>query len=121
MRQHPPGEKPSMVVMFAEPPSVVGIAGGQMAEVAPGAAAVVLADCAEVASPSPGNSRGTCEFREEGVLMPLLPTAAESGVVTDPLVDPLAAVADVPAENAAVEDSVDVGTPSGSVPVFVVV
>ena len=53
--------------------------------------------------------------------MPLLPTAAESGVVTDPLVDPLAAVADVPAENAAVEDSVEVGTPSGSVPVFVVV
>ena len=99
MRQHPPGEKPSIVVMFAEPPSVVGIAGGQMAEGAPGAAADVRADCVEVPFPSPGNSRGTCGLRE----------------VEEEL------VADVPVENEDMEDSVDVGTPRGSVPAFTVV
>jgi len=56
IRQHPPGEKPSIAVIFAEPPSVAGIEGGQMVEGALGAAAVVLADCVEVSSPSPGNS-----------------------------------------------------------------
>ena len=99
MRQHPPGEKPSIVVMFAEPPSVVGIAGGQMVERAPGGAAVVLADCVEMPGPSPGNSKGTCGLRE----------------VEEEL------VADVPVENEDMEDSVDVGTPRGSVPVFTVV
>jgi hypothetical protein len=105
-----------MVVMFAEPPSVVGIAGGQMAEGGPGAAAVVLADWAKVPGPSPGNSRGTCELREEGALIPLL-TAAEPDDVTDPLV----VGAGVLVENEEEEESVEVGTPSGSVPVFVVV
>jgi hypothetical protein len=105
-----------MVVMFAEPPSVVGIAGGQMADGALGAATVVLAVCVEVADPSPGNSRGTCELREAEALIPL-PPAAEPDGVTDPLV----AGADVPVENEEVEDSVEVGTPSGSVPVFVVI
>ncbi|WP_298253699.1 hypothetical protein [Bradyrhizobium sp.] len=38
--QHPPGEKPSISMMLAEPPSVVGIEGGQMVEGALGAAAV---------------------------------------------------------------------------------
>lgn len=109
-----------MVVMFAEPPSVVGIAGGQMAEGALGAAAVVLADWVEVPSPSPGNSRGTCELREDGALIPLLPAAEPDGVA-DPLVDPVVLVADVPVENEKVEDSVEVGTPSGSVPVFDVI
>ncbi len=111
-----------MVVMFAEPPSVVGIAGGQMAEGALGAAAVVLADWVEVPSPSPGNSRGTCELREKGTLIPLLPLpAAEPDGVAEPLVDPVVLVADVPVENEKVEDSVEVGTPSGSVPVFDVI
>jgi hypothetical protein len=116
MRQHPPGEKPAMVVRFAEPPSVVGIAGGQMAEGAPGAAAVLLADWVEVGSPSPGNSRGTCELRTEGALIPLAPAAEPDGVT-----DPLVAGADVPVKNEEIEDSVEVGTPSGSVPVFVVI
>lgn len=116
MRQHPPGVKPSIVVMFAEPPSVVGIAGGQMAEGAPGAAADVRADCVEVPSPSPGNSSGTCGLREVEALIPLLPTGEADGVT-----DPLAVAADVPVENEEVDDSVDVGTPSGSVPLFVVV
>jgi hypothetical protein len=56
--QHPPGEKPSITVMFADPPSVEGIDGGQMVEGALGAAAVEFADCAEVSRPSPGNCRG---------------------------------------------------------------
>lgn len=116
MRQHPPGEKPSIVVMFAEPPSVVGIAGGQIVEGALGAAAVVLADCVEVPSPSPGNSRGTCELREEGTLIPLPPTEELDGVADPPVVG-----ADVSAENEEIDDGVDVGTPRGSVPVFVVV
>jgi hypothetical protein len=99
VRQHPPGEKPSIVVMFAEPPSVVGIAGGQMVGGALGAAAVVLADCMDTPSPSPGNSRGACGLR-----------VAEKALV-----------ADVPVENEDMEDSVDVGTPRGSVPVFTLV
>jgi hypothetical protein len=99
MMRHPAGEKPSIVVMFAEPPSVVGIAGGQMVEGAPSAAAVVLADCVELPSPSPSNSREACGLR----------------VAEDAL------VADVPVENEDMEDSVDVGTPRGSGPVFTVV
>jgi hypothetical protein len=58
IRQQPLGEKPSILVMLADPPSVVGIAGGQMVDGALGAAAVVLADCVEVSSRSPGNSSG---------------------------------------------------------------
>jgi hypothetical protein len=57
--QHPPAEKPSITVIFAEPPSVVGIAGGQMVEGALGAVAVVLADCVDVSGLSPGNCSGT--------------------------------------------------------------
>ena len=98
LRQRPPGEKPSMAVMFAEPPPVVGTAGGQMAEGALGAAAVVLADWEEVPSPSPGNWSGSCELREKRALIPLLPATEPEGV-TDPLVDPVVLVADVPVEN----------------------
>jgi hypothetical protein len=54
-RQHPLGEKPSISVMLADPPSVEGIGGGQMVERVLGAAAVVLADCVEVSGPSPGS------------------------------------------------------------------
>ncbi len=70
-----------------------------MVEAALGAAAVVLADTVELPSPSPGNSRGACGLR-----------VAEEALV-----------ADVPVENDDMEDSVDVGTPRGSVPVFAVV
>jgi hypothetical protein len=116
MRQHPPGEKPSIVVMFAEPPSVVGIAGGQMVEGALG----VPADCVEMPSPSPGNSSGACGFREVDARIPLLPAEEPDGV-TDPFADLLVVVAGVPVENEDMEDGVDVGTPRVSVPVFTVV
>ena len=114
--QHPSGEKPSITVIFAEPPSVVGIDGGQMVDDAPGAAAAELvADCVELSSPSPGNSRGACELREAGALIPLeLPPA-----VLD-VDDPLVVVADVPAANEP-NGSGEAGTLSGSVPVPVAV
>ena len=86
-----------------------------MADGALGAAAVVPADCVEP-SPSPGNSRGTSELREEGALSPLLPIAEP-----DDVAGPLIVGAEVPVENEEVDDSVDFGTPNGSVPVFVVV
>lgn len=99
--------------MFAEPPSVVGIEGGQMVDGALGAAAVVPADCVAVSSPSPGNSRGTCELREAGALIPLeLPLPGVD--------DPLVGAADVPAKNE-LNGSGEVGTLSGSVAAPVVV
>jgi hypothetical protein len=82
-----------------------------MGEGAAGAAAVLFAVCVDVLNPSPGSSRGTCELREEGALIPLVPPAG------DPCVMPL----DGPEENDEVDGSDDVGTLSGSVPVFVVV
>ena len=114
--QHPPGEKPSITVIFAEPPSVVGIDGGQMLEDVLGAAAAEpVADCVELSSPSPGNSRGACELREAGALIPReLPP---DGLDVD---DPPVAVPDVP-ENNEPNGSGEVGTLSGSVPVPVAV
>ena len=104
LRQHPPGEKPSIVVMFAEPPSVEGIGGGQMVAEAAGAPAVVLAPCVEVSGASPGNSTGVCELSEEDApIPPVLP----------PTEDPLVVAADVPEENGKVDGSDDAGTLSG--------
>lgn len=64
-----------------------------------GEAAVVLADCVEESSPSPGNSRGAWELRDEEALNPLVLPLAGPVVVTDPLtvgllvvVDPVVAV-----------------------------
>jgi hypothetical protein len=115
-----------MSVIFADPPSVVGIGGGQIVEGVPGAAAVVLADCVEVSSPSPGNSRGAWEVRD-GALMPLALPLADPDIVTGPPIvalpvvlvaaDPPAAPDDDDVEDVAI---VDVGTPSGSDPTVVV-
>ncbi len=127
IRQHPPGE--SAPVIFAEPPSVVGIGGAQIGEGAAGAAAVLLGVCVEVLSRSPGNSSGTCELGEADALIPLMPPATGPAVITDPLTgalpppasDPFVVAVDVPEENDEVDGSDDVGTLSGSVPPFVVV
>ena len=94
----------------------MGIDGAQMAEDALGAAAAELvADCVELSSPSPGNSRGACELREAGALIPLeLPPA---GLDVE---DPLVAAAGDPAENE-LNGNGEAGTLSGSVPVPVAV
>jgi hypothetical protein len=118
--------------MFADPPSVVGIGGGQMVEGGLGAAAVVLADCVEVSSPSPGSSRAACELREEGALIEVVLPLAGPDVVTDPLTLGLAVVADpvvvvVPllvadgdvADDAEVDDGDDVAAPRESDPTAV--
>src|SRR5579871_2058208 len=78
--QHPL-EPPAMLVRFAEPPSVVGIAGGQTGEDGPAVAAVDAADCLDVAGISPGNCNGTCEAFDEGVLIPAVLPPAASGLV----------------------------------------
>ena len=125
--QHPPGEKPSISVMFAEPPSVEGIGGGHMVEVVPGPEAVVLADCVEVSSPSPGNSRGAWELGDEALIPLVLPPAgtADPVSVDDPVtVEPLVVVTaeppivaeDVAGEDGEVDGSEDVDTPRGSDP-----
>lgn len=106
--QHPPGEKPSISVMFADPPSVEGIGGGQMVEGALGAAAVELADCDELSSPSPGNSRGTWELGDEA----LIPPAEEP-----PTVPPAVVPDGEAAEN--VEFNDEVGTLRESDPIIV--
>jgi hypothetical protein len=110
--------------MFADPPSVVGIGGGQMVEGELGAAAVVLADCIDVSRPSPGNSRGVCELREEAALIEAVLPLAGPDVVTDPLtaalvvVDPLVVAEDDDvAEIVDVDGSDDVVTPRGSDPI----
>jgi hypothetical protein len=113
IHQHPPGERPPIAVMFVDPPSVVGMGGGQIVEGALGAAVVVAADCVDVLSPSPGSSRGACELRDEALIPPVLPIAALELNGVDP--------AGAPAEIEELEGSVDVGTARGSVPVFVVV
>ena len=121
IRQQPPGENPSISVIFAEPPSVEGIAGGQMVEEAAGAAVVLLAACVELSSPSPGSSRGVCELREEeDALIPLVLPAAGPIVVTAPLTlvlpladDPPVVAVDVPEETDEVDGSGDVGMLSG--------
>src|ERR1700678_1737049 len=59
--QHPPSDAPAISVRLAEPPSVVGIGGGQTDAAAPGAAAVVLGPWVEVSGISPGNSTGDCD------------------------------------------------------------
>jgi hypothetical protein len=56
--QHPPSDAPAISVRFAEPPSVVGIGGGQIGEEEPGAVAVVLAAWVDVSGISPGKSNG---------------------------------------------------------------
>ena len=111
--------------MFADPPSVVGIGGGQMVEGGLGAAAVVLADCVEVSRPSPGNSRAACELREEGALIEAALPLAGPDVVTAPLIVGLAvAVVDplvVPTDEVAKDEELDsdVATPSVSDPTAV--
>jgi len=120
--QHPPGEKPSISVMLAEPPSVEGIGGGQMLEGVLDAAAVVLADCVEVSSPSPGNSRGIWELGDEEALIPLAPPPADVGdpLIVEPAVgvvaEPLDMAGDVADEDDEVDGSDDVDTPRGSNP-----
>ena len=88
-----------------------------------GAAAVVLADCVEVSSPSPGNSRAVWELREEGALIETVLPIAGPDVITDPLtvglvvvvdplvVDPVVVTDDDVAVDAEVDDSGD--TPKG--------
>jgi hypothetical protein len=107
--------------MFAEPPSVEGIGGGHMVEGAPGPAAVVLADCVEVSSPSPGNSRGAWELGDEALIPPVLPPAGTADPVTvEPLVvviaEPPVVADDVAGEDGEVDGSEDVDTPRGSDP-----
>jgi hypothetical protein len=120
--QHPPGEKPSISVMLAEPPSVEGIGGGQMVEGALDAAAAVLADCVEVSSPSPGNSRGIWELDDEEALIPLVPPPAGVGdpLIVEPPVgvvaEPLVVAGDVIDVDDEVDGSDDVDTPRGSDP-----
>jgi hypothetical protein len=87
-------------------------------EVLDAAAAVVLADCVEVSSPSPGNSRGAWALDAEEALIPLVLPAAGVG---DPLtVEPPVVVVAEPLVAAGEDDeadgSDDVGTPSGSDP-----
>jgi len=48
-----------MLVRLAEPPSVVGIGGGQTTDARLGVVAVVIAAWEEVFGISPGNSEGT--------------------------------------------------------------
>lgn len=93
--------------MFADPPSVDGMDGGQMGEAAPGAAAVELADCVEVSNPSPGNSRGIWELGDE-----VLPPAEDPLPVTPP-------APDVDVENVEDDDCDVVGTLRGSNPTIV--
>jgi hypothetical protein len=94
-----------------------------------GAAAVVLAACVEESSPSPGNSKGAWELRDEDALMPLVLPLAGPAVVTDPLtvgplvvddplvaVDPLVVPEGNPDENVEVDGSDDVDKPGGSDP-----
>lgn len=94
-----------------------------------GAAAVVLADCVDVSSPSPGNSKAVCELREEGALIEAVLPLAGPVVMTAPLtvglavgvdavvvVDPVVVTDDDAAENVDGEDSGDAGVPKDSVP-----
>lgn len=72
-----------------------------------GVAAVVFADCVDVSSPSPGNSRAVWGLREEGALIEaVLPPAP---VV---VVGPVVVTDDDAAENVDVDGSGDVATPS---------
>jgi len=91
-----------------------------------GAAAVVLAACVEVSSPSPGNSRTVWELREEGALIETALPLEGPVVMTAPLtvglvvvvdvVDPVVVVDDDAAENVDVEDNGDAGAPRESGP-----
>ena len=98
-----------------------------MGEGAAGAAAVLLGICVGVFSRSPGSSSGACELGKAGASIPLVPRPAGPAVSTVPLMvalpsagDPTAAD-DGPEENDEADGSDDVGTLSGSVPVFLVV
>ena len=95
--------------MFADPPSVDGMGGGQMDEEALGAAAVELADCVEVSNPSPGSSRGIWELGDEA---PVLPPAEEPLAAAPPVAPDGDA-----AENVEVDDSDVVGALRGSAPI----
>ena len=98
-----------------------------MGEGAAGAAAVLPGICVEVFSRSPGSSSGACELGEAGASIPLVPRPAGPAVSTVPLMVALPPAGDPPAandgpeENDEVDGSDDVGTLSGSVPVFLVV
>lgn len=96
-----------------------------MLEGALGAAAVVPAACVELFGPSPDNCSGIWGLRVAGAPILLLPTE-DPVVAADPLIaapapDDVDPPADAPAENEEEEGSVDVGTLSGSVPMFGVV
>ena len=57
--QHPPSEAPpNRSLIFAEPPSVEGTEGPQMADGAPAVAAVPVGACVDVPGASPGNCSG---------------------------------------------------------------
>jgi hypothetical protein len=86
---------------LAEPPSVVGIGGGQTDEAAPGAAAaVVLGPWVEVSGISPGNSTGDWDDADAEPVAPAAPLA-DPAVVADP--------ADVPDCDADEGDDIDDG------------
>jgi hypothetical protein len=98
---------PAMLVKCAEPPSVVGTGGGQIAAEWPGVAAVDWAACDEWSGASPGNWSGTSEVFADEALMPAPPAPADpvladSVVGIDRVKDPVGKVA--------------VGTASGSAP-----
>ena len=76
-----------MALRFAEPPSLVGTAGGQMAEEWPGAVAVVIADWVERFGVSPGNNRGACGLLDGGAVMPAV-LFADPVVTGPPEADP---------------------------------
>ena len=91
-----------------------------------GAAAVVLADCVEVSSPSPGSSRAAWELREEGALIEVVLPLAGPDVVTDPLTlglavvaDPVVVVAPLLVADGDVADNADVTAPRESDPTAV--
>jgi hypothetical protein len=56
--QHPLRDPPTISVRFAEPPSVVGIGGGQIVEEWLGDGAIVIGACGEGLDISPGSSKG---------------------------------------------------------------
>jgi hypothetical protein len=85
-------------------------------------AAVVLADCVEVSSPSPGNSRGAWALDDEEALIPpvLPPAGAGDPLTVEPpvavIAEPLVVVGDAAGEDDEADGNDDVGTPRGSDP-----
>ncbi len=100
--------------MCADPPSVEGTGGGQIApEEWPAVAAVEAAAWEEVSGVSPGNCKGTCEVLDgEALMLDALPSTDGVGL---PVVWPLKVVL----PNGEPVGKVAAGTLSGSAPTLV--